>query len=472
MSERWESSLGAPLVAALEELGYTPGTPATLECTIPALRGTNIVLASPPSARYAIPALAGMLAALRERSGRLLLLAPATALEEWLHALLPLARATGLSLEIATTPGRAARRLRAGSLHVLLTAPEVALELQQSSALKVEEVTHLVLAWPDLFPESDALSALLSGLDKDAPRLVHLATQSPSRELVDRYARRAVVAGPLATPFHPGANVRTMIVDWGRRAQAVRGLLEALDPRELTIWAADRGSAQDAAAGTGAIDGVTVVTGDDATAGTVLAWDLPTPAVLESLASRGEVILLYPPHAVSYVERTTATRKPVRGAGPVEAAQAAGRARRAAIEASIRSSDDSGSLLELAPLFERHDPADVAAALYRLWTAKAPVEIAAPALAIPSTARIWIGTGKKDEVTPNDLVAALTRELGVERSRIGKIDVRELYCLVELPAEEAEAIARRLNGVTIRRRRVTARVDRGTPERRPTREKR
>jgi hypothetical protein len=49
----------------------------------------------------------------------------------------------------------------------------------------------------------------------------------------------------------------------------------------------------------------------------------------------------------------------------------------------------------------------------------------------------------------------------MDRTRIGKIEVREVYCLVEVPAEEAEEIARRMNGMTIRRRRVTARVDRG-----------
>jgi hypothetical protein len=38
---------------------------------------------------------------------------------------------------------------------------------------------------------------------------------------------------------------------------------------------------------------------------------------------------------------------------------------------------------------------------------------------------------------------------------------------VELPAQDAERVASALNGTTIRRRRVTARVDRGTPARAP-----
>ena len=78
-----------------------------------------------------------------------------------------------------------------------------------------------------------------------------------------------------------------------------------------------------------------------------------------------------------------------------------------------------------------------------------------------ATARVWVGVGKKDGATPNDFVGVLTKELRYERSKIGKIEVRELYSLVEVPAGEAESLANRLTGVTIRRRRVTARIDKG-----------
>jgi ATP-dependent RNA helicase DeaD len=78
-----------------------------------------------------------------------------------------------------------------------------------------------------------------------------------------------------------------------------------------------------------------------------------------------------------------------------------------------------------------------------------------------ATARVWVGVGKKDGATPNDFVGVLTKELHYDRANIGKIEVRELYSLIEIPAGEAEALAGRLTGVTIRRRRVTARIDRG-----------
>jgi hypothetical protein len=86
---------------------------------------------------------------------------------------------------------------------------------------------------------------------------------------------------------------------------------------------------------------------------------------------------------------------------------------------------------------------------------------------IPATSRLYVGVGKKDGATVNDLVAVLTKELRLERSKIGRVELRDAFSLVEVPAQDAERIATALNGTTIRRRRVTARVDRGTPSRPP-----
>jgi len=49
----------------------------------------------------------------------------------------------------------------------------------------------------------------------------------------------------------------------------------------------------------------------------------------------------------------------------------------------------------------------------------------------------------------------------VERASIGKVDLRESFSLVEVPAAAAERIASALGGRTLRGRRLTARVDRG-----------
>jgi ATP-dependent RNA helicase DeaD len=143
-------------------------------------------------------------------------------------------------------------------------------------------------------------------------------------------------------------------------------------------------------------------------------------------------------------------------------------ARRAAIVRALETATPDRALLTLAPLFERHDPAAVAAALYELWTAAAGATAPAALPDIPATARVFVGIGKKDGATVNDLVAVLTKDVRLERAKIGRVELRDAFSLVELPAQDAERVASALNGTTIRRRRVTARVDRGGPTARPT----
>lgn len=468
MSGNWDSSLPAPLSALLEAFGYAPSEAAIHESTVPALRGTNVVLLSPPSARYAIPAMAGLLGAAKPES-RIVALVPGFALQEWADALVPLARAASLTLETASTPARATRRLRDGSLQVLLTTPEVALQLCRRSALKVESLSHIVLVWPESFENPETLTQILQDANKDAQRLLVPLSPAPSRDLTDRYARRGVVAGPFAAqpPVRSAVSVQYAITAWNTRSTALRNVLETLDPAGALIWAADQASADQVRAVAG---DVTVVTGDAPAAELVICYDIPDPLRLTQLSSAGSVVLLLPPHALPYLELVTERGKPLRLPGALEMAESVAAARRARIESTIESPGMTNALLAIAPLFERHDPAKVAAALYQLWSGTGEkVEPAAPvAPTVPATARVWVSGGKKDEVTPNDLVAAMTRELRIDRTRIGKIDVREVYCLVEVPAEDAEEVARRMNGLTIRRRRVTARVDRGASPKRPT----
>ena len=76
---------------------------------------------------------------------------------------------------------------------------------------------------------------------------------------------------------------------------------------------------------------------------------------------------------------------------------------------------------------------------------------------VPAVAKIYVGIGKRDGATVNDLVAVLTKEVRVDRGKIGRVELRDGYALIEIPAQDAERVASALNGTTIRRRRVTAR---------------
>jgi ATP-dependent RNA helicase DeaD len=180
------------------------------------------------------------------------------------------------------------------------------------------------------------------------------------------------------------------------------------------------------------------------------------------------VVLLVPPEAESYAARIAAPRRPLQLPSLVDSVMDAASGQRATITKAIEQGTPNRALLTLAPLFERHDPAAVAAALFDLWTSSAPAA-PSPLPDIPATSKIYVGLGKKDGATANDFVAVLTKELRFERTKIGRIELRDAYSLIEIPAQDAEKLAGALNGVTVRRKRVTARVDRG-PTQPPRRE--
>ncbi|MBK7714909.1 MAG: DbpA RNA binding domain-containing protein [Gemmatimonadetes bacterium] len=473
MSGLTELSLAPAVAGALESFGCTADDPAVRDQVPPAARGTNLALAWPPAARYAAPALAGLVSALTQSDRQALILVPPHALDEWAAVLLPLVQAAGLPAAVTQEPARATRRLREGRLRLLLTTPETALALLTRSALKAETLGHVVLAWPELYPADEPLAALMQDVPAEAQRIVVLARAAASHPVLERYARRALLLGPLsgATTTERAApvDVRMAVAGWAQRGSTLSRLLEAEDPARVTVWCADARSAAQASADLPVADASLVVTtGMPEPGSLIVAWDLPAPARLAELRALGEVVLLVPPHAVGYVTQVTAKAGRVRFAGPADQAREAAARRREATEAEIARGDLEGELLALAPLFERHDPALVAAALARLLrdrpvpTDAAPARDGAPASAA-GKAQVWIGVGKKDGAGPGDVVAALARDAGVQADKIGRIELRELFCLVEVPAADAEGIARAISGKTIRRRQVVAKVDQGRP---------
>lgn len=471
MSDFREMHLEAALAAALERLGHTPADDLLRELLPTVARGHNIVALAPPAAVYAVPAVAAALSASHgsDATPRLLVLAAASALEEWRAALGALAPGTGLRIQASHGPSRAARRLRDRSLDILVVTPETALDLVRRSALKMDALPGLLLAWPETWDDAEQIAPLMQDLPGDAQRIIYTGKPDTSWTLVERYARKALTLGlpaPDQEPMPPAGPVRIVTAAWGDRARVLASVIETLDPSNPVVWTAW----PDPRAGA-VPHGEVVLTGGEAPDGDlVIALDLPDATRLRQLLASGPVVLLVPPHGRDWVARIAAPVSPLRLPDAAGAASARAAERRAAIRRTVEEGGLDGAHLALGPLLDRYDPADVAAALYQLWTEAqgrpvAPALERAPAPAA-DTARIWVGVGRKDGATPNDLVGALTREVGVDRGKIGKVDIRELYTLVEVPAGEAETIARNLMGRTIRRRRVTARLDRGATPRR------
>jgi ATP-dependent RNA helicase DeaD len=464
-----ELHLTPALAGALEALGWTADAPDARDVAPTAARGHNLVAVTPPAPAYAAPALAGIMSRAGNGS-RALVLSSSNQLDEWGALVHTLARDSGLRVQVAHGTARVMRRLRAEAVDLVVATPETVLELLRRSAISMEAVRTVLLAWPETWSDEDSISALMQDLPKDAQRLVYTASRERAEGLVERYARKALTVQP---PLSIGAAgpVRTVSVPWARRVPALADLIELLDPSSLVIWTADRGYHPAIAQAVELTESdVRLVTGDVPAAGTIIAFDLPTEERLRQLLGAGEVVLLVPPGSESYVARIAEPRRPIQLPGLVDTVSAAVAAQRAAISKAMASGTPERALLILAPLFERYDPAAVAAALFDLWTRTSPEPVQAqPAVPASATAKVYVGAGKKDGATANDLVAVLTKELRVDRTNIGRIELRDAYSLIEVPAQDAEKIALALNGVTIRRRRVTARVDRG-PSRPPHRE--
>jgi len=156
------------------------------------------------------------------------------------------------------------------------------------------------------------------------------------------------------------------------------------------------------------------------------------------------------------------------------------------LRARVRTRAERGGtepeLLALEPLLREFGAARVAAALGSLlreadaaaggtahtWPDVEAVSGHAPAPGTdrphksvrPAWTRIYIGAGKRDDVGPSDLVGAIAGETGVSGGKIGKIEVRGSFSLVDIDSQVADEVIRKLNGVSIRGRVASVRADR------------
>ena len=352
---------------------------------------------------------------------------------------------------------RAQRRLAAGLPSFLLVSAADALQLLKHSALRAPEFQTVVLAWPEQLDEDGraALETVMSETARDSQRVILVGAAGADAEaLIERYAFKAVTFGfppnegsEAPPPAKLGA--ATFVVARPGQFEATRRrILDALDPPsdEAVTIAACPATREDAEA--------LAMTAAAAAAGPahrlVLVVEASQLAWLRGVFSPLTALRL--PTALDDLERRAD-------------------AVRARIARIIETQSLDRELFLIGPLLGRFDPAEVAAAALQLArppaptaeTAPEPTRYAAPAevAGVPAWAKLWVGVGRKDNVRPGDLLGAIVGEAKLAADRVGKIEVRELYCLVEVQAEDAERVVRALTGTNLRGRRVTARVDRG-----------
>lgn len=353
---------------------------------------------------------------------------------------------------------RAQQRLTSELPAVFLIGVHDALALLKRSALVPSAFAAVCIAWPEQLEDdgAQALEAIMAECEKDAQRIILTSDTGPaSRRLVERYAFKAMTYGfpSLEEPPAPQGSVgpaRYVVSRMSQLADTRRRVLDALNPaNDHAVVIATAPASREAAA-----------------------------ALVEKAGGEPPVIIAEA-HQVPWLRSlfTPLAHLPLSTAA--DAAEQRAEKLRTRIARVAETENLDRELFIVSGLFERYDPALVAAALLKMVagqggtpvTRSAPADqpAAAGAGGIPTFAKVWVGVGRKDNVKPGDLVGAIVNEAKVSSDSLGKIEVRDLFCLVEVRAEHAEKVAQGLTGVMLRGRRMTARVDRGGGQRPPRR---
>ncbi len=159
---------------------------------------------------------------------------------------------------------------------------------------------------------------------------------------------------------------------------------------------------------------------------------------------------------------------------------------RDAVAAAVAAGVPDNLKAVLKDLLAKHDPATVAAAAFSL-AVRPPADTAdiatqsvsgpsstprpAPAGAGPRGAvrpmpagrgmgRVFVGAGRLGGVGRREVLAAIEQEVGLDARDVGRIEVAERFCVVEVPAEAVDEVVDRLDGVKFRGRRTQVRPDR------------
>lgn len=383
----------------------------------------------------------------------------------------------------ATAAGRAQRLLRERAAHVVAGAPPELLALLTGSSLKLDQLRLLVLAWADELVSSGAdaaLESLLAEVPKDAARIMVASQSTPAVEaLGERYLRRARRVGGESAEGGEVAPIPLRFVSAAAAARpaALRRLLDDLDPADVTVYVRAPDEASDverALRGLGYDAGSGRTSSGAAAPGTGLVVLYDLPASRHELATLvggvRDVVAIVQPRQLGTL-RTLAGAHPRALTLPGAGARARGRdaALRDELRAQLLLGAGSRELLALEPLLEEFDGIEVAAAAVRLLErerervdASVTAGASAPA-ATSAMTRLYVSIGARDGIRPGDLVGALAGEGGITSSQIGKIELRDNHALVEVDGAVAARVAERVTGISIKGRRVIARVDAERP---------
>lgn len=499
--------LGLPpeLVEALASEGIE--RPNSLqEVATPVLRrGNNALLAAGPGGGTLVAWGAAVLDRVDSEAvgtRALVLTSAAEGAQRLAESLQRLATATGHTVAALGTPWVLPARAQ-----ILFGTPEHVLYAARSGEIDLGAVEVLVVDQADRLERLGGLGGVeevLGFVPKEGQRVVTALPVTPGVEdLVERHVRRAVTvparpADPsLAAPPPSRGVLRYRVVAEPKDEGTLAVVAELLggEARHVLLYcrsedrAADLGdyltlhgyvSGAPGEAGVPVWLGVHELEARAASEGAedlvVVSCDVPAdPDSLDrrhGLASRGWALVLprEMAHLRDVARRTGYKLEPAPPPARVDDENARFRE---TIARAVEDEDSAPYMLLLEPLFERYDPAEVAAAAAALLRRKVPSAPApqpgttarAPGRTAPQAwVRIFLSVGERDGLAPKDLLGAITGEANVSGGKVGKIDIRESHSVVEVQEEVAEAIISAINGTTIRGRAVRADFDRGRPK--------
>lgn len=396
----------------------------------------------------------------------------------------------GIEVLPATGARRAARVLKARAAHVVVGAPAELLALVRATALKLEHVRSVLIAWLDDVHAAGGmpeLETIMGELPKDAARVLVTAQLGPEvEEFAERYVRRAPHPSEQREEAIPGPALQYVSVSAASRPAALRRVLDELDPASAAVYVRAPESEEEArrtlaTLGYAAEGGpVRIVRDADqgADAALVILYDVPpTRQELRAIAgtSGRPLVALAQPRQLATLRALSSGVTPLVLPGPATRARSREEALRAELREALAAGMPARELLAIEPLLAEFDGVELAAAALRLLETEraraASAGIAAPAAAptAEGMTRLFVNIGSRDGARPGDLVGAVLGETGLSREAIGRIDLRENFTIVEVAAAHADTVVDKLTGASIRGRRVVARVDRAPAAERPER---
>jgi len=458
---------------------------------------------------------------------RVLVLVPTPeAAEQTALSLVPLASAAELALTAlgagwGTPPGQA---------DVVIATPQQVMEAVRTSGVKLEAVEAIVIDGAsdiEALGGWEQLETLFDNVPRTAQRVIVTAATTPAvQDLVDRRVKRAIKyptqaasPDPHAQPEPTTGMVGYVPVSERDKVDVVARLLGGGsdgDAPPLLVCRTEERAAQVAEALSlrGFMIGdpeddeadVIVVGTDEAAAGaagTVISFDVPgDEASLRARhggADHTGFVLVQPrelQHLRDTAGRAALEARPAGITGDAPASTDELRRFRQEIRRALREEDIGAQMLVLEPLFEDFTAAEVAAAVAALLRKRAP----APAEGGPGTgasssqsttssagvrttgsaprestaggapaafARLFLSVGQRDGVRAGDLVGTIAGEAEIPGTAVGKIDIRDTFSIVEVPADVAQKVIDTVNGTTVKGRSVRVDYDRGGERARP-----